>query len=81
MLLLINGSREFVKATAELHNQRTTLLSFRKGDIIKVTNTMTIRRQRLASRSTGWKVGDFPVEYVTKIGRTEARLASKILKG
>ncbi|KAB7507118.1 hypothetical protein Anas_04359 [Armadillidium nasatum] len=37
--LLFQGSREFVKATADYITREPTLLSFRKGDIIKVTNT------------------------------------------
>uniref|UniRef100_T1JBR9 Unconventional myosin-XV n=1 Tax=Strigamia maritima TaxID=126957 RepID=T1JBR9_STRMM len=68
-----SGAHEYVRAVADYITRESTLLSFRKGDILRIVNN---KNQYL---DKGWlygilddRAGIFPCEYVLPLGRNEA---------
>ena len=60
-------------------NEDSSLLSFRKNDIIKIVNTKNYTPQGWLRGVLNGKKGMFPVEYVRPIPRSELTDISKIL--
>ncbi|KAK7013629.1 hypothetical protein SK128_022807 [Halocaridina rubra] len=75
--LAFQGSREFVRAVADYVTRESTLLSFKKGDIIRVTSQDRYGDSGWLQGSLDGRTGMFPVEYVSPIARSEARYAVK----
>ncbi|CAL4069630.1 unnamed protein product [Meganyctiphanes norvegica] len=76
--IAFQGSREFVRSIADYNTREATLLSFKKGDIIRLT------RNQDHYGDKGWlegsldgRTGMFPVDYVVPIARSEARAIKK----
>ncbi|KAF2354698.1 SH3 domain [Trinorchestia longiramus] len=74
---LLQGSRSYVRALADYQTRESRLLSFSKGDIIRVTDPEHYHDKGWLEGSVDGRTGLFPVEYVAPIGRAEARLGSK----
>ncbi|XP_064096638.1 unconventional myosin-XV-like isoform X3 [Macrobrachium nipponense] len=73
-----SGSREYVRAVADYVTRESTLLSFKKGDIIRVTSLDRFGDSGWLQGSLNGRTGMFPVEYITPISRSEARYAAKV---
>ncbi|CAG0888186.1 unnamed protein product, partial [Cyprideis torosa] len=65
------GSQDYARAVADYVTQEPTLLSFRKGDIIKVTSSKNNEPGWLSGVVNG-RGGVFPAEYVEPVSRSEA---------
>lgn len=71
------GSREFVRAIADYMTTGSTLLNFKKGDIIRIITTDQFGDNGWLQGTLDGRSGLFPMEYVVPIGRSEARNAAK----
>ncbi|XP_071526723.1 unconventional myosin-XV isoform X1 [Panulirus ornatus] len=71
------GSREFVRAVADYITREKTLLTFKKGDIIRVTGSERHSDNGWIQGTLEGHTGLFPVEYVVPIGRSEARTVAE----
>ncbi|KAF0289480.1 Unconventional myosin-XV [Amphibalanus amphitrite] len=72
------GSHEYVRATADYTSHDPSLLSFMKGDLIRV-----IKKSQPTEK--GWlfglldgRRGTFPAQFVTPVGKNSSRSQSKI---
>nr|XP_027224871.1 unconventional myosin-XV-like [Penaeus vannamei] len=75
--LAFQGSREFVRAIADYMTTGSTLLNFKKGDIIRIITTDQFGDNGWLQGTLDGRSGLFPMEYVVPIGRSEARNAAK----
>ncbi|XP_043211488.1 unconventional myosin-XV-like [Amphibalanus amphitrite] len=73
-----SGSHEYVRATADYTSHDPSLLSFMKGDLIRV-----IKKSQPTEK--GWlfglldgRRGTFPAQFVTPVGKNSSRSQSKI---
>ncbi|KAK8734252.1 hypothetical protein OTU49_006087, partial [Cherax quadricarinatus] len=67
------GSQEFVRAVADYITRENTLLSFKKGDIIRVNGADRYEDNGWLQGTLDGRTGLFPVDYVVPIARSEAR--------
>ncbi|CAM1303396.1 Uncharacterised protein PB.4102, partial [Pycnogonum litorale] len=67
------GTHDYVRAVADYVTRESTLLSFRKGDVIKVktSHSQHLEKGWLYGAANG-HTGIFPLEYVVPINRQEA---------
>ncbi|KAK8734253.1 hypothetical protein OTU49_006087, partial [Cherax quadricarinatus] len=71
--LAFQGSQEFVRAVADYITRENTLLSFKKGDIIRVNGADRYEDNGWLQGTLDGRTGLFPVDYVVPIARSEAR--------
>ncbi|KAG1658544.1 putative ATP-dependent RNA helicase DDX5 [Nymphon striatum] len=66
------GTNEYVRAIADYVTRESTLLSFRKGDIIRIQSSASQHLEKgwLYGQLNG-RAGIFPLEYVIPVGKQE----------
>ncbi|CAG0891501.1 unnamed protein product [Darwinula stevensoni] len=73
----MNSSQDFVRAVSDYITREPTLLSFRKGDVIRVVHKNTYLEKGWLHGVINGHSGIFPKEYVEPVSKAEAiRLSS-----
>ncbi|GAB6020238.1 Unconventional myosin-XV [Chamberlinius hualienensis] len=65
------GGQEFVRAVADYVTRESTLLSFNRGDIIRVIHRNKYLEKGWLYGEVGGRTGIFPCEYVVPLSRNE----------